>query len=73
MNAVQQKKLVKDIQKYDNKILDIKGVKSVIKNLFNKGYYSLDVKDKKMRYNKIIQKYPFLTKTIRHYKTKNIK
>lgn len=68
LSAKQKRNLLRQINKLDNKILDIKGLKSWLKTIFNKGDYELS-KDKRIeRYKKIVAEFPELKKAIRRYK-----
>jgi hypothetical protein len=62
-------KLIKQIQKKDNKILSIGAVKEWLRSLFNIGdYEDLKADDFKRRYTEIIREFPLLKKIIRRYK-----
>jgi len=69
----EKKKLIKDIQKYDNSILDIKGVKAFLRKIVNIGDYGFDKDTKIKRYRSLVKKFPVLKKIIRHYKKTGIK
>ncbi len=69
LKASDRRNLIKRVNKLDNKILDIKGIKAFVKGLFNKGdYKNLSVEKKKERYEKIMKQFPELKRTIRRYK-----
>lgn len=69
LKAADRRNLIKRVNKLDNKILDVKGVKAFVKRVFNKGdYKGLSVEKKKERYEELIKKFPELKKTIRRYK-----
>jgi len=69
LSASDKRKLVRSVNKVDNKILDIKGVKAWIRQMLNRGDYKGFSKDKKIeRYKKIIKEFPELKKVIRRYK-----
>ena len=73
LSEAEKSKLVRSINKLDNKVLDIKGVKAWIRHRFNKGDYKGLSKDKKIeRYKKLVKEFPELKKVIRRYKYEGI-
>lgn len=69
LSKKEKNKLVKKINKLDNNILDLGGVKKWLTNTFNIGKYdglSKNVKIK--RYEKLTSEFPELKKIIRRYK-----
>lgn len=73
LSEADKRKLVRSINKLDNKVLDIKGVKAWIRHRFNKGDYKGLSTDKKIeRYKKLIKEFPELKKVIRRYKYEGI-
>lgn len=73
LSASDKRKLVRSVNKVDNKILDIKGVKAWMRQILNRGDYKGFSKDKKIkRYKKIVKEFPELKKIIRRYKYNGI-
>jgi len=69
LSASDKRKLVRSVNRVDNKILDIKGVKAWVSRIFNRGDYKGLSRDKKIeRYKKIVKEFPELKKIIRRYK-----
>jgi hypothetical protein len=70
----EKQKLIKQVQKKDNKILDIGAIKAWLRAMFNEGDYE-DLSDdkKKERYTELIKEFPLLKKIIRRYKYDGVK
>lgn len=73
LSASDKRKLVRSVNKVDNKVLDIKGVKTWARTMFNRGDYKGLSKSKKIeRYKEIVKEFPELRKVIRRYKYNGI-
>jgi hypothetical protein len=72
LEAGDKAKLIREIQKYDDKILGIKEAKAFIASTLNKGFYPKGKKLKIRRYQDLISKFPVLKKTIRRYRYQGI-
>jgi hypothetical protein len=68
-----KKTLIRDVNKLDNSILGIKGIKAWLRSIFNKGDYDLTTDQKIKRYKNLVDEYPILKKIIRRYKYEGIK
>lgn len=64
--------LINKVNEYDNKILNISGVKAWLRDFLNRGDYNISKEKKIERYKKLIKKFPELKKAIRRYKHKGI-
>jgi len=74
LNKSEKRGLLRDVNKLDNTILNIKGIKAWLRSIFGLGDYdnlTTDVRIK--RYKKIIKKFPILKKAIRRYKHDGVK
>jgi len=66
------KNVIRQIQRHDNSIVDIKGLKKFIKSVFNVGHYPSDTASKIKRYKQLVKRFPVLKKCIRHYKKRTM-
>jgi hypothetical protein len=69
LNEKDKNSLLQRVNKLDNEVLDIKGLKSWLRSIFKVGDYEDISKDKKiLRYKELVKKFPELKKAIRRYK-----
>lgn len=69
LGKADKKELLRDINKLDNKILNITGIKAWLRSKFGRGDYDdLTTDERIKRYKTIIGKFPILKKAIRRYK-----
>ncbi|MFX1590513.1 MAG: hypothetical protein ACFFC1_20455 [Promethearchaeota archaeon] len=73
LSKSEKRKLIRDVNKLDNSILNIKGIKAWLRSIFSYGDYDLSTDEKIDRYKKLIKEFPILKKAIRRYKHKGIK
>lgn len=68
LSKADKKNLIRDVNKLDNSILKISGIKAWLRSIFSIGDYDLSTDEKIKRYKELIKKFPILKKVIRRYK-----
>lgn len=69
LKKTDMRQLIRDVNKIDNEVLNIHGIKAWLRSIFNKGDYDdLSVEERKKRYKTLVRKFPILKKAIRRYK-----